>query len=142
MATNADDAGPLIPLGDTGGPPIGQVAYKDHLINLFERILFQLSPAVNPELITYPVNAASPAGDKVQTLYPSPMPKGLQVWALKNNSAKPIFVWFQRTTVLPQNYLVFAPGEFRAYLTAPNGGIYMMRAVGDLTCNVTLELWY
>jgi hypothetical protein len=135
MSPTGDDA--VVPLSDTGGPSGFAVDRPDHIVNLLARILFQLSPATTPNLITYPIGS-----DGVQTLFPPPMPVGLQVWALKNNSASPVFVWFQRTTSLPQNYLVFASGEFRAYLTSPTLGIYCMRTAGDASANVTLELWY
>jgi hypothetical protein len=127
----------FLSLSETGGPAGIRVDPSDHLINLQERILYQLTPATRVELITTSITQ-----DTVQTLAAVPMPEGLQVWALKNNSAKTVFVWFQRTNSLPQNYLTFAPGEFRAYQTVPVGGIYCLRTLLDSTASVTLEMWH
>jgi len=130
-ASNAPVVDPNLPFED-------QVL---QLLNLqlatLQQLAVLLSPAVNSRILDITLTVDGPT-----TLLPQ-VPSTLTFWAIKNLGANPITVWFINTgsTVPTQNFVTLEAGEYRAYATQPNGGIFCARTPG-MSTQLQFEFWF
>lgn len=145
-----EDQGGPGPLAVPGTPPalpslippdLG--SFEDKQLWVLERMLLRLqqlavliAPPQNVKVLDLTLDTDGP-----QTLLPN-APTGLVFWAIKNLGSNPILVWFVNTGMSApnQNYVTISPGEYRAYATAPAGGIYAARTPG-LGTDLQFEYW-
>jgi hypothetical protein len=120
----------------TGGPSAANSGQSDN--QLLQAVVTLLSP---PKPLGQPTTLGLNSTGSPSALI-DPMPSNVRLFVVTNNSAKTIYIWWNRATTVPANNTIAIAGNggVRSFPISVSA-IYVAGTAGDATASVTLELY-